>query len=95
MTRTEHLLCILGEECNEIGQRISKALRFGLNEVQTGQDKDNVERIMGEVDDFLGVLSMLVSEKTLRSPSLKAGIMKIEKVEDYLIYSKECGTLDA
>jgi len=95
MARTEHLLCILAEECNEVAQRVSKALRFGLQEIQEGQDKTNAERISGEIDDFLGVLSMLIIENKLRHPSLSAGNMKIAKVEHYLKYSKSQGTLDA
>lgn len=45
MKRHEHLLSILAEECCEVGQRVSKALRFGLDEVQPGQDLSNAERI--------------------------------------------------
>lgn len=31
MTRSEHLLAILAEECDEVGQRAMKALRFTLS----------------------------------------------------------------
>ncbi len=34
MTRTEHLLFILAEECAEVAQRCSKAARFTLKERQ-------------------------------------------------------------
>lgn len=64
------LLTILAEECCEVGQRVSKALRFGIDEIQPGQDLTNAERIMQEVGDLLAVLGMLevngvVDEKTI------------------------------
>jgi hypothetical protein len=37
MTREQHLLTILAEECGEVVQRASKAIRFGLDESQPGQ----------------------------------------------------------
>ncbi len=33
MNRRDHLLDILAEECAEVAIRVSKALRFGLDEV--------------------------------------------------------------
>lgn len=102
MTRTEHLLTIVAEECNEIAQRCSKALRFGLAEVQPGQDKTNAQRIMDEVNDFLAAYQMLagpvISPTTplfQGSPAewMEAIRAKQEKVEKFLKYSAECGTL--
>jgi hypothetical protein len=37
MTRQEMLLTIVAEECNETPQRVSKAIRFGLDEIEAGQ----------------------------------------------------------
>jgi len=65
MTRSEHLLVILAEECNEVAQRVSKALRFGLEEIQPGQGKTNAERISDELDDLMAVLEMLCDEGCL------------------------------
>lgn len=47
------LLTILAEECCEVGQRVSKALRFGLMEVQPGQPLSNADRISEELGDLL------------------------------------------
>lgn len=96
MTRTEHLLACLAEECDEVGQRVMKALRFGLTEVQPGQDKTNAERIAEELTDLVAVLEMLHDAKAL--PPL--GMMperwrKHEKVEKYLRYSASLGRLTA
>jgi hypothetical protein len=37
MTRDEHLMTIAMEECAEVAQRVSKAVRFGMEEIQPGQ----------------------------------------------------------
>lgn len=96
MTRTEHLLSILAEECNEVAQRVSKAMRFGLSEIQPGQEKSNAERIKEEMVDLIAVWGMLcVSGCTepiapMDEPKI---IAKQKKVEKFLEYSVECGTL--
>ena len=54
MNRAEHILTCVGEEGCEVGQRISKALRFGLFERQPEQPDDNGERVRSEVYDLIG-----------------------------------------
>jgi hypothetical protein len=99
MTRTDMLLTILAEECAEVAQRVSKALRFGLTEIQPGQDKTNAERIEQEFLDLLAVYSMLHDDKTLFGRGavivMPTDIIraKTAKVEKYLAYSAECGRL--
>lgn len=65
MNRSEHLLTCLSEECNEVGQRVSKALRFGLTEVQRGQPLNNAERIVDELNDLFAVIAILIEEGIL------------------------------
>ena len=98
MNRTEHLLVILMEECDEVSQRVAKALRFGLSEKQTGQQLTNAERVISEVHDLLAALEMLATADALPHfalPSAREAIdAKKEKVRRYLNYSREfCGTL--
>ena len=48
MTREEHLLVVAMEECDEVSQRIAKALRFGLEQVQQDvgdKPEENPERL--------------------------------------------------
>lgn len=97
MTRIEHLLTILGEECAEIAQRASKAARFTPAEIQPGQELTNAERIMYEYKDLQAVMEMLEDEGVL--PSIWArDVAAIEakkgKVERYLLHSAVCGALD-
>lgn len=95
MNRQEMLLTILIEECNEVAQRASKALRFGASEVQPGQPLTNAERIVGEMSDLVGVAQMLVHEGTLLTVyDAVWACQKKVKVEEYLKYSQECGTLE-
>lgn len=95
MKRHEHLLTILAEECAEVAQRASKALRFGLGEVQPGQGLTNAERIVGEVTDLLAVALMLADEGHLALEDQQGAVAaKRAKVEKFLAYSAQCGTLE-
>jgi hypothetical protein len=93
MNRTEHLLIILAEECAEVSQRVSKALRFGLNEVQPGQALTNEQRIWQEINDLAGVVEMIISARRSGGLSRIAVDAKKAKVEKFLEYSQQCGTL--
>lgn len=90
MTRQEHLLAIIAEECDEVSQRAIKALRFGEFEIQPGQALTNAERIRQEFADLCGVYEMAGFEFPCRA-DIDA---KRRKVERFLRYSHECGTLD-
>lgn len=103
MNRHEHLMTIAMEECAEVAQRISKANRFGMEQIQEDADDapqenperlTNRERIMREFYDLRAVLRMLgldawdTSEHARRCEALK-----LIKVERYLQRSMRCGTL--
>ena len=68
MTEDEHLLLCLAEECDEVGQRVMKALRFGLNEVQAGQCFTNAERITQELYDLISVAEILCEREVIADP---------------------------
>jgi hypothetical protein len=91
MTREEHLLTILSEECAEVSQRACKALRFGLHETQPGQDEDNSLRLRGEIEDLLGVIRILRDEGFITEPSHDRILAKKPRFEKYLKHSKEMG----
>ena len=94
MTREEHLLVILSEECAEVTQEVSKALRFGLDEKKPSQNNTNRERIASEFNDLYAVVVMLINEGTLKESdllNLDAIDAKQRKVEKYLNYSKDVG----
>lgn len=89
MNEQELLLCCLAEECAEVAQRVSKALRFGLSEVQPGQDLDNAARITGELVDLNAVLTMLMDAGALPHLPMETAPYeaKREKVRKYMAYS--------
>lgn len=93
MNRGEHLLTILSEECAEVIQAVTKALRFGMHE---GRDISgtNLLRLKQELNDVYAVVEMVQCEFDIGLERDGYSIMdKQEKVEKYLKYSKKCGTL--
>lgn len=97
MNEVEHLLVCLMEGCAEIQERASKALRFGLDEIEHGQDANNEQRIVGEIWDLVGVIEELQDHKALRGlASSDAGHHiggKRQKLRKFMAYARECGTL--
>lgn len=94
MTRKEHLLTILAEECNETAQRASKALRFSLEEIQPGQSLSNGARITEEFSDLCAMIEMLQDEKCLNAFWDRDRMeLKKRQVEKFLLHSKANGTL--
>lgn len=93
MTRQEHLLTIIGEECSEIHKECSKALRFGLEDKEPGQSLTNAQRIIQEFNDLVAVMSMMGEDFLEGAFDLQSLEVKKMKVEKYLLYSAERGTV--
>lgn len=105
MNRLEHVLTTAAEECAEIAQRIAKANRFGLDQIQQDADDkpeenpnrlDNRNRIRQELGDLLGMLDMAgvidlsyIGDSELRGYAGK----KAAKFTRYLERSRKAGTL--
>jgi len=95
MTFQEHLLTILAEECNEVAQRASKALRFGIDEIQPGQFLTNGERIGIELEDLVAMVELCQGHALVPGLSRERIEAKKTKVATFLEYSRHCGTVDA
>ena len=95
MNRTEYMLTCLAEECFEVGQRVMKALRFGLNEVQAGQPLHNADRILEELHDLFAVAAILQAEGVIGPFVPPAGTVsrKLEKIERFMAISRATGAL--
>jgi hypothetical protein len=100
MNRQEHLMVKAMEECNEIAHRISKACRFGLDQIQQDPDdkpeqnpgrQTNRARIVEEVLDLVVMLSMLGIHIPPNEISIPTS--RILRVERYLKIARQAGTL--
>jgi hypothetical protein len=88
--RTRELLICAAEECAEVTQRITKALRFGLDEVHPGQPLTNAQRIAGELGDLQAVVNMLAALDVLNSMEIAAAATaKYPKLDHFLQTPKE------
>lgn len=95
MTENEHLLLCLAEECDEVGQRVMKALRFGLDEVRAGQRQCNADRILDELHDLISVARILEAKGILGRviPPAEVTSRKLAKIELYMDISRREGSL--
>jgi hypothetical protein len=87
----------MAEECLEVAHRCTKALRFGLGEIEPGQYLPNSDRIVSEYADLQSIAKMLTEAGSLPQHNHLDFAMEAKraKIERFLQYSKECGTLDA
>lgn len=96
MNRHEHYLSCLAEECSEVAVRVSKALRFGLNECQPGQMLNNRQRIEEELRDLIAVAEILAEEGVISvgfHPKALDPIAKRARIERFMAISREQGVL--
>lgn len=93
---TRYLLACLAEECAEVTQRVMKALRFGLNETQPGQEFDNLDRLYVELVDLIAMLELLNERCVLKEAPAdyaEAIALKKAKVLKYMEYARSVGAL--
>ena len=94
MTTTEHLLTTAAEECAEVAQAISKALRFGLDDAHPKNGNlGNRELIAREFEDLLGVMKMLEARGVIRPPTHLGIMAKRARVHQYMEYAFKVGAL--
>lgn len=74
-----NLLYILGEECSEVVQAISKANRFGFD-TKFESDITNAEKISYEMADLVAVYEMLVEHNIVPKYDDKLKQLKKDKV---------------
>ncbi|MBU4427646.1 MAG: hypothetical protein L6406_04850 [Desulfobacterales bacterium] len=96
MNTTEHLLTCLAEECAELQQAISKALRFGLQDRYPGASTTNAQDIAKESIDVLAVIDLLQEQGIITQPRETKAMYdaKRKRVNEYMKYAKITGALD-
>ena len=100
LSPTENLIVVAMEECNEIGQELSKVLRFGPDDHHP-YDKPfltNGHRVMKEYYQLQAVISLLQEDNVLPILTLEEQneIMaeKVNKVKHWSDYSRKKGIID-
>ena len=96
MTRIDHLLVILMEECADVQQAVSKTLRFGPYDGYPGTTRRNITDLGIELAQIQAVVEMLVAEGVLTEQMLPNSTVteKKRKVEEFLGHSKNLGRLE-
>lgn len=72
------------EECAEVQHRASKALLFGLHDVESGESLDNIERLEVEYNDLLAIIGMLNRHGVSIQSNESAQFYKTVKVSRYI-----------
>ena len=83
--RQRELLVILMEECAEVQQRAAKALRFGPEEVQPGQEHSNAHRLSVEAGQLLHVMERCMQVGVIDEGGINEGhAEKGPKLDKYM-----------
>ena len=98
MTREENLLVTLMEECAEVQQNVSKALRFGLGGHHPDAPEETNERsILTEYYQLVATMEMLLSDGYLKNlPVEEERRIKYDKktkIRQYQEIAKELGLI--
>lgn len=95
MNTKEHLLTCLAEECAEIQQAVSKALRFGLDDGAPWADTTNAQDIESEYVELVAVIDLCREHGIIVQPgdSKEMYDAKRDRVKKYMLYARERGAL--
>lgn len=83
------LLTIMVEECNEIAQRGTKALRFGVMEIQPGQELTNEQSIARELGDLVATVERLQERGLISTDDIEAGRQAKHRKLDVFLQSDQ------
>ena len=94
-TTDEYLLVQLISECCEVAHRATKALHFGLNDIQKGQNLTNNERLTQELTDLHATIELCHANNLLTNqPTRTDLIKKKERIQKYMTYARSIGELN-
>ena len=83
--RQREILTILIEEAAEVQHRATKAMRFGLMEIQPEQNLTNAMRLALEIGDFDEVVTLAAGEGLIRNKDITEGcIRKREQLAKFM-----------
>lgn len=84
--REREILTCLIEECAEVTQRATKAIRFGLGETQPGHTLTNLQRLSSEVGDLLGMVDLATRAGLVDSAAVEG--FRLEKPRRFERYAQ-------
>lgn len=97
MNSREHILTCISEECSEVQKEISKALRFGIDDINPETNIANRVAIARELNDLIAVVEMAVEFFELLDADIIenrfAKETKKSKVHHYMGYARITGAL--
>lgn len=89
MNVSEHLLSCLAEECAEVIQAVTKALRFGPNGEYPENGVNNIAMIVAELSDVAAVLELLEEYSVMKVEYHRPWIERKKlRVKDFMEYAK-------
>jgi hypothetical protein len=98
LTKEQYLMICIIEEHAEVIQRLTKAIRFGMNEIQPGQEFDNKYRISYELAQLNASIDTLLEEidhNAFYSTDYDKHFQeKKKKLKKYMQYSQQLGILE-
>jgi len=98
MTKQQHLLIKMMEECGEVTQAASKVLLFGAGDAYK-DGVPNTDSLLVEMNDLFTLMAMVQAELKLDTndlgfTSVTRTKQKMEKVEKFMGYARERGILE-
>lgn len=97
MNINEHILTCISEECSEIIKDISKALRFGIDDINPETKQTNRLAIAKELNDLIAVVELAIENYDLLDANVIDGFvskeLKKRKVLNWMEYAKTKGTI--
>ncbi len=95
MNESEHLLVCLAEECAEIQQAVTKALRFGLRDGYPESGRTNAQDIRKEMVDLIAVWELLEEKQIIYHMQNNEQAIKRKKARaiQYMNYAKSTGAM--
>lgn len=84
--QTKEILTILQEEAAEVIVEVSKCFRFGPDQMMSGTDVTNIQRLEKEIGDLQAMIQLLVKQKIGVSQD-GINVAKTKKFEKLKTYS--------
>lgn len=91
---TNKLVGLAIQLCCHVGQRASKASRFGMREIQPGQFFTNAQRLVSSYQRLCQVMAELGSRYGIEISRERVEAKKL-KVTKFMLYASELGALNA